>query len=44
MKNTKYITQYEYQKQLEQEKVFVKITIATILYGVSLTLFWMSLL
>jgi len=44
MKKTKFYTQFEYQKQLEQEKVFVDYCIAAILYMVSIAILYMGLL
>jgi CRISPR/Cas system CSM-associated protein Csm4 (group 5 of RAMP superfamily) len=43
MKKIKYYTQDEYEKQLNQEKVFVNVTIATICYVVGLGIFYMSI-
>ena len=44
MKKIKYYTQVEFEKQLEQEKVFVNVTIATICYALGLGILWMGLL
>ncbi len=43
MNKTKYYTQTQYQKELEQEKAFVNITIATILYALGLGILYMGL-
>ena len=43
MKKIKYYTQIEYQNQLNQEKAFVNVTIATICYVVGLGIFYMSI-
>jgi len=44
MKKIKIYTQAEYQNQLEQEKAFVNVTIATICYALGLGILWMGLL
>ena len=44
MKKVKYYTQAEYQNQLDQEKAFVNVTIATICYALGLGILWMGLL
>ena len=43
MKKIKHYTQIEYQNQLNQEKAFVNVTIATICYVVGLGIFYMSI-
>ena len=43
MKKIKYYTQIEYQKQLEQEKAFVNVCIATICYMVGIGILYMGL-
>ena len=44
MKKIKYYTQVEYQNQVDQEKAFVNVTIATICYALGLGILWMGLL
>ena len=44
MKNTKYITQYEYNRMIEKDRAFRNVTISTICYLVGVGLYWMSLL
>jgi len=44
MKKIKYYTQVEYQNQLDRERVFVNVTIATICYALGLGILWMGLL
>jgi hypothetical protein len=43
MNKTKYYTQEQYQKELAQEKVFVNVCIAAILYMVGLGILYMGL-
>ena len=44
MKNTKYITQYEYSKMIEKDLAFRNVTISVICYLTGVGLYWMSLL
>jgi|TARA_R110002167_G_scaffold119078_1_gene296064 hypothetical protein len=43
MKKIKYYTQAEYENQLNQEKAFVNVTIATICYLLGLGIFYMGI-
>ena len=43
MKKIKYYTQAEYQNQLDQEKAFVNVTIATICYVLGMGILYMGL-
>ena len=43
MKKIKIYTQYDYQRQLEQEKAFVNVTIATICYVLGMGILYMGL-
>ena len=44
MKKIKYYTQVEYQNQVDRERVFVNVMIATICYALGLGILWMGLL